>query len=134
MCSRSPGQGHSKLLAGSLTVDGRGESPARLSTFQTVECAKPVAPATRRGPQPVLRRQPQISSCSSRASSRGERRGRLERSGSAVGSRPPSNQRCHPRCAVAGEKLNAAALASNYVPLLDRSHQRKADQPVRAWR
>jgi arsenate reductase (thioredoxin) len=73
--------------------------------------AKPVAPATRRGPQPVLRRQSQIRSCNSSASSRGERCGRLERSSNALTCRPPSSQRCHQRCAVAGETLKAAAAA-----------------------
>src|SRR5581483_10256181 len=53
--------------AGPLVAVGRfprrpgwREIPARLSTFQTVEWQKPVAPATRRGPQPVLRRHSQI--------------------------------------------------------------------------
>src|SRR5947208_4969103 len=116
MCSRSPGQGHSYRLAGSLTADGRRESPARLSTFQTVEWQKPVAPATRRGPQPVWRRQSQIRSCNSTASSRGERLGRLERSSSALACRPPSSQRCHQRCAVADETLKAAAAALSERP------------------
>jgi hypothetical protein len=48
MCSSSPGQGHS-YRAGSLTVAGRRDSPARLSSFQTLECATPVAPATTTG-------------------------------------------------------------------------------------
>src|SRR5947199_406320 len=43
--------------------------PARRSTFQTVECAKPVAPATNLGPQPVCRRPSQIA-CSSCGASR----------------------------------------------------------------
>jgi hypothetical protein len=48
-------------LAVSLTARGGREIPARFSTFQTVECAKPVAPATNLGPQPVSRRQEQIA-------------------------------------------------------------------------
>lgn len=39
------------------SVAGAREIPARRSTFHTVEWAKPVAPATSLGPQPVLRRQ-----------------------------------------------------------------------------
>src|SRR6266498_887866 len=72
--------------AGPLVAVGRlprralGPRDARFNTFQTVECAKPVTAATRRGPQPVSRRQAQIRSCSEGASSRGERRGLLERS------------------------------------------------------
>lgn len=65
---------------------------------------------------PVLRRQSQIRSCSSSASSRGERCGRLERSSNALTCRPPSSQRCHQRCAVAGETLKAAAAAFNEQP------------------
>jgi hypothetical protein len=80
MCSRSPGQGHSYRLAASLTAGALREMPARLSTFQTAECAQPVAPATSRGPQPVSRRQAQIRSASSGASCCGELRGRRERS------------------------------------------------------
>jgi hypothetical protein len=99
---------------------GGRERPARLSTFQTVEWQKPVAPATSRGPQPVFCRQAQIASASSGASCRGERRGRLERSSrhdsveraSALASR----QRCHQRCAVAGDTLKAAAAAFNDSP------------------
>ena len=68
MGSRSPGQGHSYLLAGSLAGRGGREIPARFSTFQTVECANPVAPATNLGPQPVSRRQAQIASSSCGAS------------------------------------------------------------------
>jgi hypothetical protein len=96
-------------FAGSRIDAGRREIPARHSTFQTVECAKPVAPATSRGPQPVSRRQAQISSANSGASNRGERRGQLERSSSDSGQRSPSIQRCHHRWTVAGETLNAAA-------------------------
>jgi hypothetical protein len=88
-------------LAGSLGARSGREIPARRSTFQTVECAKPVRAETSRGPQPVSRRQAQIRSCSSAASSRGLWCGRLERS-----SRQPrleracslaSRQRCHQR-------------------------------------
>jgi hypothetical protein len=94
--------------------------PARLSTFHTVECAKPVVPATSRGPQPVLRRQSQIASASSGASCRGERSGLLERSNrhdsvARASSLAPS-QRCHQRCAVAGETLKAAAAALSVIP------------------
>src|SRR5262249_13161639 len=98
---------------------GRGgrDSPARLSTFQTVEWAKPVAPATSRGPQPVARRQLQMRSSSSGASRRGEWAGRLERSRSASAPRPPPSQRCHQRCAVAGDTLKAAAAALSDRPL-----------------
>jgi len=94
--------------------------PARLSTFQTVEWHKPVAPATRRGPQPVSRRQAQIASASSGASCRGERRGRLERSSKQdrlrLASSFASIQRCHQRCAVAGETLKQTAAAFNERP------------------
>jgi len=94
--------------------------PARLSTFQTVEWQKPVAPATRRGPQPVLRRQAQIASASSGASCRGERCGRLERSNRherfARASSLASFQRFHQRCAVAGDTLKAAAAAFSVIP------------------
>jgi len=45
-----------------------------------------------------------------------ERLGRLERSSSALNSRPPSSQRCHQRCAVAGETLKAAAAAFKESP------------------
>jgi hypothetical protein len=55
-----------------LAARGGREIPARFSTFQTVECAKPVAPATNLGPQPVSRRQVQIAGSSSDASCRGE--------------------------------------------------------------
>jgi hypothetical protein len=94
--------------------------PARLSTFQTVEWQNPVAPATRRGPQPVLRRQAQITSASSGASFIGERRGRLERS-SKHDSEPrassfASHQRCHQRCAVAGDTLKQAAACFSVIP------------------
>jgi hypothetical protein len=37
-------------LAGSRTGRGGREIPARVSTFETVEWPKPVAPATSRGP------------------------------------------------------------------------------------
>jgi hypothetical protein len=116
MCSRSPGQGHSYRLVGSLVARGRREMPARLSTFHTVECAKPVAPATKRGPQPVLRRHAQIVRSDSGASRRGERCGRLERSNNALACRPPSTQRCHHRCAVAGDTPKATAATLNEQP------------------
>jgi hypothetical protein len=94
--------------------------PARVSTFETVEWPKPVAPATSRVPQPLVRRHSQIASASSGASCLGERRGRLGRSNrherllraSAVA----SSQRCHQRCAVAGDTLKAAAAAFNVIP------------------
>src|SRR3954470_16892841 len=94
--------------------------PARRKTFQTVEWAKPVAPPTSRGPQPVARRHAQIISASSGANCRGERPGRLERShrhdsvvrASALASR----QRCHQRLAVAGETLKAPAAAFHERP------------------
>jgi hypothetical protein len=66
-------------LAGSFARFGGREMSARRNTFQTVECSKPVAPATSRGPQPVRRRHSQITSSSSGASCWGERCGRLER-------------------------------------------------------
>ena len=75
MCSRSPGHGHSYRCTGSLAARGGREIPARRRTFQTVECAKPVAPATSLGPQPVLRRHPQIASSSSGASREARARG-----------------------------------------------------------
>jgi len=56
------------------------EIPARRRTFRTVEWAKPVAPATSRGPQPVCTRQSQIARSASGASCLGLRAGRLERS------------------------------------------------------
>jgi hypothetical protein len=71
-------------------------------------------------PQPVWRRQAQIASASSGASRRGERCGRLERSSRhdrvARASSPASSQRCHHRCAVAGDTLKAAAAAFNVIP------------------
>jgi hypothetical protein len=81
---RSPGHGHSYLFSGSLTDRGGREMPARQSTFQTVEWANPVAPATSRGPHPVWRRHSQIRSASSADKSRGERCGRLDRSSNAL--------------------------------------------------
>jgi putative hemolysin len=107
-------------LAGSRAGLGGREIPARLSTFQTVEWQKPVAPATSRGPQPVLRRQAQIASASSGASCLGERCGRLERSkrqdSVARACSLPASQRCHQRCAVAGDTLKAAAAAFSVIP------------------
>jgi len=107
-------------LVGSRIGRGGREMPARLSTFQTVEWQKPVAPATRRGPQPVWRRQAQIASASSGASRLGKRRGRLERSSRhdnvARASSPASSQRCHQRCAVAGDTLKQAAAALSVIP------------------
>jgi hypothetical protein len=80
------------------------------------------------GPQPVLRRQSQIRSCSSTARSRGERCGRLGRSNSALVWRPPSNQRCHQRCAVAGDtpKANAASLSEQPASIAATSAARPA--------
>jgi hypothetical protein len=96
------------------------EIPARLRTFETVEWQKPVAAPTRRGPHPVSRRQAQIAAASSGASWRGEHRGRLERSNRhdnvARASSPASSQRCHQRCAVAGDTLKAAAAAFSVIP------------------
>jgi hypothetical protein len=107
-------------LDGSFVCFGGREISARLSTFQTVECAKPVAPATSRGPQPVRRRHAQITASTSGASCRGERCGRLQRSTrhdhERRASSPASSQRCHQRCAVAGDTLKAAAAAFSVIP------------------
>ena len=115
-----------RLYRGRAARSGR-EMPARLSTFQTVEWAKPVAAATSRGPQPVCRRQVQIRSCTSGTSSRGLRCGLLERSPKqarvARACSLASRHRCHQRCAVAGETLNAAAAA--FTLCLDRPHERE---------
>ena len=120
MCNRSQGQGHSYRLADSLAGFGGLEIPARLSTFHTVEWQKPVAPATSRGPQPVLLRQAQIASANSGASCLGERCGRLERSNrhdnDARPSAVASSQRCHQRCAVAGDTLKQAAACFSVIP------------------
>ena len=107
--------------------------PARLSsTFHTVEWQKPVAPATSRGPQPVLRRQAQIASASSGASCRGEQHGRLERSSRherlCRASSFASSQRCHQRCAVAGDTLRAAAAALNDIPPANAQKQAHSGQ------
>src|SRR5205085_4705955 len=80
------------------------------------------------GPQPVLRLQSQIRSSNSTASSRGERCGRLERSTNALVWRPPSNQRCHQRCAVAGDtpKATAASLSEQPASIAATSAARPA--------
>lgn len=75
--------------------------PRRRSTFHTVECGCPVAPATSRGPQPVRTRASQIRSCASASSSRGLRCGALERSNAHPPDRSSSavasSRRCHHR-------------------------------------
>jgi hypothetical protein len=67
-----------------------------------------------------LGKQSQIASSSSAGSCRGERCGRLEWSNRQDSVRrassPASNQRCHQRCAVAGETLKAAAAAFSVIP------------------
>ncbi len=86
----------------------------------------------------VSRRQAQLRSCSSPASSRGLWWGRLERS-----SRQPrleracslaSRQRCHQRCAVAGETLKAAAAGLHAHSPFDCPGRARGGRPVRAWR
>jgi hypothetical protein len=75
--------------------------------------ANPVAPATSRGPQPVLRRQAQIARSAAGASRRGLRAGRLERSNKQTNATRSRSLACchrrHQRCAVAGETLKRAA-------------------------
>ena len=63
------------LVAVSMCVVGEVVGPFachRLVEALGFAVAKPVAPATSRGPQPVWRRQSQIRSCSSAASSCGD--------------------------------------------------------------
>jgi hypothetical protein len=114
------GAGYSYRLAGSLAARAGGEIPARRSTFQTVECAKPVAPATSRGPsrsgggrrRSPPQAPPRAGAASGAAGSSGSDRHDSVRRASASA----SSQRCHQRCAVADDTLNAAAAAFSDKP------------------
>ena len=114
-------------LLGRLAAAAR--SRARFSTFQTVECAKPVAPATKRGPQPVWRRQAQIARSSSGASRRGERCGRLERSNRHDSVRRASSPAVQPAVPPAVRRRRRDAEGGRRRlqrhPFLDRPHQAK---------
>jgi hypothetical protein len=77
ICTRSPGQGHSKRRTASRGARGR---PRRRSARCTVECTSSTSEAINLGPQPVRRRSSQTRSWSAAGSSLGLRLGREERS------------------------------------------------------
>jgi hypothetical protein len=138
MCRRSPGHGHSYRLAGPLRGCRRPGDPARFRTFQTVECAKPVAPATKRGPRPVSHRRVQIASSSSAANRLGGRCGRLERSNRYDNESPRLLARLQPamppavRCRRRHAEGGRGRLQRH--PALDRADKRVAAGQSESWR
>src|SRR6266508_6371999 len=123
----SPSEGSAKAAEiAAFCVEGTCTSPSmrwvwsRLWSFQIQNAllVSAIAARTRistrpRAPTPVP---PQ----SSRLSPDGARRGRLERSNRQESVRrassPASSQRCHQRCAVAGDTLKATAAAFSVIP------------------
>ena len=93
ICSRSPGQGHSKRRTSSLAGRGRRERPRRSRQRETVAWGSASSVASRRGPQPVRRGAAQTRSWSRGLESRGWRRGAQGRSSAQL---PEASSRVWP--------------------------------------